>query len=199
MNAARDVDVIDDLLPSDLKEKLFETISWVPVYFLNRGHRYKSHELDIHWYYPLISADDLYSDDVESTFRTFPDSLSPVIDAWDCVKTAIGGRIRLYECTISANTFGTEGFPHHDIEDRERRRNHVLVIIYCNPEWKTEWAGETVFFDDSGEIISAVMPKPGRVLVVRGDRLHVGRSVSRICPYDRRVLVFKMWLLENGE
>lgn len=194
MNAACDVDVIDDLFSAELKERLIETVSWIPVYFLNRGHRYKSHDLDIHWYYPLISADDLYRDDVEPTFRTFPDSLSPVIEAWDCVKAAIDSRVRLYECTISANTFGAEGFPHYDIDDQERRRNHGLVLIYCNPEWKIEWAGETVFFDDAGEIASAIIPKPGRVVIVRGDRKHVGRSVSRICPYDRRVLVFKIWL-----
>lgn len=37
------------------------------------------------------------------------------------------------------------------------------------------------------------MPKPGRLAIMRGDPFHVGRSVSRIFPLDRRVLVYKFW------
>ena len=187
------VEVRDDLFCDGLAQKLFETVAWVPVYIINRNERYKSHELDIHWYYPLAVTDDPDHDDVEPELRNLDETLSPIVETWDRIRSAIGYDVRLYECMISANTFGTEGHPHYDINNRKLGINHLLALVYCNPKWELAWAGETVFFDESGEISDAVIPRPGRVVIAHGDPLHVGRSVSRICPYDRRVLVFKMW------
>ena len=185
--------VHDQLLPPALAAQLFEAMCWMPVHFLNRWDRFKSHELDMHWYYPIAFSEEPYSADVEPTLKSLDQPLQCVLQCWQAIQAAVGEPVRLYECMLSANTFGTEGRIHQDIADETARSRHRTALVYCNPEWKLAWAGETLFFDADGEITGAVMPKPGRVVILRGDPPHVGRSVSRICPTDRRVLVFKFW------
>jgi SM-20-related protein len=189
------VKVVDDLFPGDFKDRLIETVSWMPMHFLNRWERFKSHELDMHWYYPLAFADQPFVEDVEPKLMELDESLQAIAECWAQIKSQLGYPVRLYECMLSANTFGTEGRIHQDIAEEEERVNHVTVLVYCNKEWNLAWAGETLFFDEKNEITGAVMPKPGRVVIADQDPPHVGRSVSRICPTDRRVLVFKLWRL----
>jgi SM-20-related protein len=191
--AGPSVHVFDGLLPESTQSALVEAMHWMPVHFLNRWDRFKSHELDMHWYYPIAFSDEPYTADVESALDGLDDNLWPVLDTWKAIKKAVDRPFRLYECMLSANTFGTEGRVHQDIADPLARKDHWTALVYCNREWKLEWAGETLFFDERGEIVGGVMPKPGRIVVFSGDPPHVGRSVSRICPTDRRVLVYKFW------
>lgn len=187
------VRVHDDLIGADLRRRLTEAVSWLPMHFLNRWERFKSHELDMHWYYPIAFADEPYGADVEPDLRALDEALQPIAECWDAIKASFDHDVRLYECMLSANTFGTEGRLHQDIADAGERANHITALVYCNKDWNVAWAGETLVFDDDNEIVAAVMPRPGRVMVIEGDPPHVGRSVSRICPTDRRVLVFKLW------
>ena len=187
------VRVDDGLLSPELRQRLIDCVSWMPLYFLNRFERFKSHELDTLWYYPLAFTDEGYTADVEPALYDLDASLAPVRECWEQLKTAFGRPVRLYECMLSANAFGNEGRVHQDITDEARREKHYTALVYLNREWKAEWAGETVFFDADNEISGAVLPRPGRVVIAARDAPHAGRSVSRICPTDRRVLVFKFW------
>jgi len=197
MLLAPHVRVVDDLFSTEFRDQLIETVSWIPMHFLNRWERFKSHELDMHWYYPLAFAEKPFEEDVEPKLLALDDSLQVITSCWEQIKAHVGFPVRLYECMLSANTFGTEGQVHQDIVEEDHRVNHVTVLVYCSKEWNIAWAGETLFFDEQDEITSAVMPKPGRVVIAEGDPKHVGRSVSRICPSDRRVLVFKFWRLDT--
>ncbi len=67
----------------------------------------------------------------------------------------------------------------------------MTAIIYINRGWNPNWAGETTIFNPSGEIIRAILPKWGRLLIFPSNSYHVGRAVSRICPQLRTVIVFK--------
>jgi SM-20-related protein len=196
MSTESGVQVTDTLLPDQLKAALIETVSWMPMYFINRRERYSSHELDMHWYYPMAVTDQPDTDDVEPALRALDEQFKPVVDCWDCIKASYHHPVRLYECMLSANAFGTEGHPHHDVNNPPARLHHHTALVYCNQEWNVNWGGETLVFDEHHEIVAAVMPKPGRVMKISGDPLHVGRSVSRICPTDRRVLAFKYWGME---
>lgn len=199
MYLSADVRVVDDLFSPEFRDQLIKTVSWVPVHFLNRWERFKSHELDIHWYYPIAFTDEPFTEDVESELAALDETLHPIVVCWRLVKSRLGFPVRLYECSISANTFGTEGRVHHDIDLKNERARHMTVLVFCTGKWDPNWAGETVFFDDSGEVSAAVLPSPGRSVIVSGDPLHVGRSVSRTCPSDRRVLVFKFWRVMEQE
>jgi SM-20-related protein len=192
------VQVLDDLLSPSLRSALIEAVSWMPMHFLNRWERFKSHELDMHWYYPVAFSESAFEGDVEEDLHKLDDALQPIAQCWDVLKQTYSHPVRLYECMVSANTFGTEGRLHQDIGEPEERARHHTALVYCNKEWSVEWAGETLVFDEHNEITAAVMPKPGRVMKIDGDPTHVGRSVSRICPTDRRVLVFKFWALPHS-
>lgn len=187
------VQVLDDLIPESLKTRLIEAMSWMPVHFLNRAERYNSHELDMHWYYPIAFSENADTGDVEPALLALDETLQSVTQCWSLIKASYSHPVRLYECMLSANTFGTEGRLHHDIPYPEARSRHHTVLVYCNAKWDAAWAGETLVFDEHNEITAAVIPKPGRVMKIAGDPAHVGRSVSKTCPTDRRVLVFKLW------
>jgi SM-20-related protein len=192
MLAGADVQVSDTLLSDDLKGALIEAVNWMPMYFVNRWERFRSHELDMHWHYPVAYESDSIDKDVEPQLAALDAPLRPIEQCWQAIKAAYPYPVTLYECTVSANAFGTEGRIHHDV-DEDFRASHRTALVFCNREWKTEWAGETLVIDGEGEISAAVLPKPGRVMRIAGDPQHVGRSVSRTCPTDRRVLVYKFW------
>lgn len=90
-------------------------------------------------------------------------------------------------CYANAHTFGIEGYPHTD----SRKPGNVTTIFYINPQWKPEWAGETVFINDLGDIAHAVLPRPGRAVVFDGTIVHSARAVTRLCPALRVTLMFK--------
>lgn len=193
MTLPEGVEIHDDWLPESLRTKLIETANWIPMYFLNRSTRFETHPLDIHWYYPVAVTEEALFNRVEEQLDRLEEPLDIIKQAWETIAAKLDIPLGLYECSVSANTFGTEGNPHFDIGIRTRATAHFTALVYCPPKWDIAWAGETLFFDEAGEITGGVMPKPGRVVIVRGDPHHVGRSVSRICPNDRRVLVFKFW------
>lgn len=193
MNLPNGITVHDDWLTGPLLEKLTGAASWLPMYFLNRASRFDTHSLDIHWYYPVAVTDESLTGRVEDQLDALEDPLDAIREAWMKIADKTGGNLGVYECMVSANTFGTEGSPHYDMLNRQVAPAHLTFLIYCNTHWENTWAGETLFFDEHGEISGGVMPRPGRVVIIRGDPNHVGRSVSRICPSDRRVLVFKAW------
>lgn len=93
----------------------------------------------------------------------------------------------LVRCYANAHTYGVEGAPHID----SREDGNYTTILYIVPDWKAEWAGETVFFNDEGEIVESVLPKPNRAITFDGTQLHSARSLARICPNVRITLMFK--------
>lgn len=196
-------EISDDLLDPDLAARLIETVQWVPVYFINRRERFNSDHLDCHWYYPLVftpsPADDLGP--VQLAFDDLDPSLDAIKQCWDVIRRSHDVPVELYDCTLSSNSFGTEGRAHYDLGPNERamRHRHVTALVYCAKEWHINWGGETIVFDENEHVIGAALPKPGRVVKILGDPMHVGRGVSRICPSDRRVLAFKYLLPEHTD
>ncbi|MGJ7490558.1 2OG-Fe(II) oxygenase [Variovorax sp. ZT4R33] len=93
----------------------------------------------------------------------------------------------LVRCYANAHTFGVEGYPHVD----SRSPGNYTTIFYINPIWKPEWAGETVFLNDAGDIFQAVLPKPGRGVIFDGQVTHAARGLTRLCPAMRVTLMFK--------
>ncbi|WP_418124771.1 2OG-Fe(II) oxygenase [Variovorax sp. 160MFSha2.1] len=193
-DAGVSVSVHDGEIADDTLTSLSQALAWVPMYFLKRTERDpEAHPLDMYWYYPLVTVNDRYQGDAEPELEALPSNLEAVQHVWRSVQKIVPGTVRLYECEYTANSFGTEGHPHHDSPREELRSRHVTAILYCNNQWRLEWAGETVIFNERHDIHAAVLPKAGRICLIEGDPLHVARGVSRICPEARRVLVFKMW------
>jgi SM-20-related protein len=124
----------------------------------------------------------------EDEFKDEP-LLLPVYELWKVLKGSFledHEPVRVY---ANAHTFGVEGYVHRDHSDTE---NYFSTIYYGHSRWDKNWAGETVFFSESGEdIVEAVYPKPGRVVSFGGSIPHCARAPSRDCPELRVSIVFK--------
>ena len=94
-------------------------------------------------------------------------------------------RIELKRIHCNASLYGDMQLPHYDITPG------MTWLYYSNPVWEHAWMAETIFYDSHGEPVSAVFPKPGRVVVFAADILHRGGVPSRQCVEARRSLVFK--------
>ena len=165
---ANSIDVIDDFFSAEQLGELLDVVQWLPAYYVNRQDHVKdAPKYDIHWTYPLVERDASLMTDREPELRALDETLRPVIDVWDRLQERLGAPAMLYECMMTANPYGMEGRPHYDCPDPNKRSNHITVLVYCNREWDLAWGGETVMFDQEGEIARAVLPKPGRISQTR--------------------------------
>jgi len=97
------------------------------------------------------------------------------------------GQLEVYRIYTNAVTYGDVAFSHQD----SNCPRSVTVILYPNPEWSSEMGGETIFYDDSGEIAAAVEPKPGRIAAFHGAIWHKGSPPSRLFWDTRYTMAFK--------
>lgn len=173
-------------------DRLVRTVSAIPLYYLNHSqYKKNAHELYGHWEYPLVVPGP-QARDVAGELDALDDSLEPLQTAWRKTRRLLPRDAVTVNAYINGYTHGNDGHPHLETHDPGAHRHHT-VLIYCCPRWEPAWGGETVFFDAEGDVSAAALPRPGRVLVFRGDVLHVARAPSRYCPMERRVLVFKSW------
>jgi hypothetical protein len=80
------------------------------------------------------------------------------------------------------------GEPHRD----DTRAGTFTLLYYPNPEWKSGWDGETVFYEQSGEIAFSVLLRPNRAVFFDSRILHAGRAPSRICTALRVSVAYKL-------
>jgi Rps23 Pro-64 3,4-dihydroxylase Tpa1-like proline 4-hydroxylase len=139
-----------------------------------------------HWNHDFLKTHRANQDNSEDQLLSDPE-LAPISDLWRKLKAEHLQGHALVRCYANAHTFGVEGYPHVD----SRKPGNYTTIVYINPIWKPEWAGETVFLNDAGDIFQAVLPKPGRITIFDGRVTHAARGLSRICPAMRVTLMFK--------
>ena len=83
------------------------------------------------------------------------------------------------EATINLATPSSMQFPH-------THGSSTVLTYYINPEWKNEYYGETIFYDDSlSESIRTVIYKPNRAVLFSGKTPHSIRPASHIAPSYR--------------
>ena len=60
------------------------------------------------------------------------------------------------------------------------------MLYYANREWKPEWGGETVFYDEGGKDIIYTSPYvPNRMIFFAGELPHRYNPPSRVAPKFR--------------
>lgn len=186
------VQAIDGLFSEDEIGALIQTVQAIPLYFINHAAPEQAHHLYTHWAYPIVSVERNAPRDISAELEALDETLDPIRNAWYRVRRLLASTATTVNCYVNGYTYGTDGYPHYEVAS-PRAAEQRTILIYCCPSWEPGWGGETVFFDRDGDVSAAVLPKPGRVVVLRGDVLHVARAPSRFCPIDRRVLVFKAW------
>jgi SM-20-related protein len=137
-----------------------------------------------HWNRPFtanVDADARQAQD--STLAVHP----LVSKAWERIKTSYMPGAKCIRAYSNLMTYGQDGSPHLD----SNRDDDYTAMVYCNTEWKPEWAGETCFIDHNSDTFQAVLPKPNRLVIFPANVLHVARGIYPTTPVARVVLVFK--------
>ncbi|WP_433886334.1 2OG-Fe(II) oxygenase [Pseudomonas vranovensis] len=108
---------------------------------------------------------------------------------WKKVKHAHMPEATLLGVYANGQTFGQDSPIHRDNKASEKG---LTVVMFCNEHWATSWGGELVFYDHQKEnVIKAVLPKPGRIVIFNGHVPHSARSPSVNCDRLRMTLAFK--------
>lgn len=90
----------------------------------------------------------------------------------------------------NAINYGDMLYAHRDRQERDSR--DVTAILFINEEWKREWGGETIFFNDDGDAVHAVSPQPGRLILFRSAIEHRAGAPTRVCNRTRLTLALKL-------
>ncbi|CAB5220304.1 Oxoglutarate/iron-dependent dioxygenase [uncultured Caudovirales phage] len=168
---------IDQFLPKEIADELYDYVrkmKWSYGWHSNNGMGYA------HWNSDIAKAPTANGLDIS-------DRLSGVVlDAWNYIRETYLQDHILLRCYANSHTYGVEGYPHTD----SRRQFDKTVVIYMNREWKREWGGETMVYEGS-RIEHAELPAFNRALIFNGSKWHCARGVTRICPEQRRTIMFK--------
>ena len=87
---------------------------------------------------------------------------------------------------LNGHTFGQQGYFHTD-DDREEGRT---LLIYCNDDWKVEYAGATVFAD--GDNFVTIYPDAFSGVYFNGNIPHHSQPISKDFHGLRITLAYKL-------
>ena len=176
----------NDFLPQEILTSINQQISEKGWHYGWRSRSARDANIPYsHWNIELVPGSSENGLDVST-------ELAPSIAAaWDYVKTNYAPDAALVRCYANGHTYGVEGYPHTD----SIRAGDQTILVYLNPEWKRDWGGETVFYDND-QIIHAELPKYNKAIKFNGRVAHVAKGVTRVCPTLRMTLMFKITLPE---
>jgi len=92
--------------------------------------------------------------------------------------------LKLERSYLNAHTHGIEPHIHRDDGD-------ITFIYYPIMDWKPEWGGGTVLFNNDVELTHHFAYKGNRLIMFPASILHQAQSVSRECYELRTCVVFK--------
>lgn len=170
-----EIEVFDDAVPPQLVATLDEIVR-MPIW--KHGVKSASDDPFSFWFAPFA--------DSEPALEKFSPEL---FSLWLCVKRLLKGEHKIELAYANGQTYGQAGEIHTDTD----APGHKTVVFYCNSVWQPNWHGETLFYTpDHSDVIKAVLPKPGRVVIFDGNIPHAGRDPSRLCPLIRVTITFKL-------
>ena len=99
-----------------------------------------------------------------------------------------GMPLRVVRQYANGHTYGLGGQPH--VEDE--RPGCYTLLYYPMEKWEENWEGETIFYDDTGEILLSVQPRPNRAIFFDSRIPHVDRAPARACQALRITVAYKL-------
>lgn len=90
---------------------------------------------------------------------------------------------------VNCSVYGDGYYVHRDCAAHEA---NVTALYYANLEWKPDWGGETIYYNDDEDAELAITPRPGRLVIARGALLHRGNVPTRACHEERYTLAYKL-------
>ena len=173
------VHILDQAIPRDLFDRVTAEVCAMPMKY--GWHSSKKVPLT-HWNTAIVKRSKKDRSPID------PAALPPATrELWATLSRYVPENPNLVRCYSNGYTYGTDGWVHRDA----KYAGDKTIIVYLNNAWQPNWAGETVWFNEAGDIINAALPKPARIAIFDSRRYHAARAVSRLCPELRRVLVYK--------
>ncbi len=171
--AGRKVVVIDNAVPTEIGNDLYEYMQYFGQ-----------------WNFDFDEDED--SDGVPF-IHCFDNELIRQSPLWDLLKKPLrqhfGEAYVPYDCSVNHLRFGDNPLAHRDTYDPTKK--DVTLLLYLNPSWHLNFAGETVYFDEQGEIELAVLPKFRRLGMHEGYINHAARAPSSLFKSSRYTLAIK--------
>lgn len=96
-------------------------------------------------------------------------------------------KLKLAEAKAYVTPYGDTPTYHRDSEVGET----ITTILYCHPNWEIDWGGELIISDQTGDPQLAIFPKPGRLVIFRGDFPHKAGAPSRLAFSPRLAIVLR--------
>lgn len=162
----KDLYIIDNLFSNSFHSMLYGYVSSMNTYGLgfadtdnidNRNHVYYTAPFDL-----KELNDTNFFDEIEKTE----------------LNTLIGNK-QLVRATVNSSVPSHSNFAH-------THHSQWSMIYYLNLDWKPEWSGETLFYnEDLTEIEFASVYKPNRAIFFDGEIPHSLRTQSNIAPQYR--------------
>ena len=162
------------------------------------SHNRKNYDFG-QWFNLLLMHNPLHPIDLSTTpfIKRHPE----VFEIWNSINAIDIKPRMLVEAYVNGYAYGNDAYSHVDkpaFESNKDNPNYSAqsMIFYTTEYWHKDWAGETVIFDDEGDIVKSVLPKPGRVLIFDSTQQHCARPVTRACPELRTAFVMKALPIE---
>ena len=114
---------------------------------------------------------------------------------WDQIKNRFNDQYKLERAYLNAHTHGIEPHIHRDDGD-------VTFIYYPRMDWKIEWGGGTIIYDEDHNVKLHAGYKGNRLINFQAANLHQAQTVSRECYQLRTCVVFKTtlnWELNSAQ
>ena len=146
------VQVFDHALPVALYNDLMKAVSQLGWRF---GWNTPSNPNTRYWHHEVGFGEKANTADVTERIRQHPLPVFAQYVDW-LRSTLVPADTQILRCYLNAHTFGTDGWPHTDTD----RGEELTAVLYLAGFWKPEWCGETVVFNERGDIAAAVLPAP---------------------------------------
>ena len=106
-------------------------------------------------------------------------------------------KIKILDAYINLSNTLDSDLAHVDNNSFPQTNTAYTLLLYANLEWDINWGGETLFYDKKWEeIVTAIKPKPGRIVLFDSTLYHSARPPQSHCPHNRYTIVLNL-IIEN--
>ncbi|TFH67147.1 2OG-Fe(II) oxygenase [Gammaproteobacteria bacterium LSUCC0057] len=175
--------IYDGLVPRAIYQPLLKASVALPWRY---GWNTPANPTARYWHHEVGFGNKQNTECISDNVRKHPLKALAEYQQWVLSRAPHGTKmLRFY---FNAYTYGTDGWPHTDTE----REGEQTAVLYLTDRWQPAWAGETVVFDDAGDVALAALPRRNRIITFPSNALHAPRPLARAFTGLRVVLVVKL-------
>jgi hypothetical protein len=177
------IEVFDEVFDYNKLTDLFSIIIKLNYSLTNQDHTFFSFTHRKFWSV-FYTKNNPVAPEVESFILPILDQgVTPILSKYNLLPTH-----ELHRGYVNFSNSSTVDNMHVDTPNE----NDYTMLIYPNMNWDIDWGGETLFYHPHTlEIITAVRPKPGRIVIFNGTIPHSARPPQQNCPEPRYTIALK--------